>query len=393
VIRSVIQKRSKRILDKMKKVFFVLLVIYVCIYSPCIGDDTINKVATINDFLPNFKKNSTLFVWLNNLRVRETPNLSSEVIDLLQFADEVVYLNQISNIKSKITISGKTYNAPWIKIKTKDGKIGWVYSVGFKTDFIKIYTESGYPEDQIKMDPLYTNLSPFIPNGEGNKLVATESIEDPGLITKAIYNNWYKDIVADIRHIGNKKRTGDEFFSFERSEGPIYEVLGNQKVTFKGLVVDERFLKNREIIPRTSVEINENSKTYNDLKSRIEHLRKWEIDNLWIKYADNNSNLLGIVLHKNYKGYVLLSIALLTPDEVIFHDHIAKYKEGEDLFRVDDMGEFDPINISFKFLFRIKNEYELVYNWDGAEGRNIYIVRQYKDRFVLSRRIYQPVSY
>ena len=84
----------------MKKVFFVLLVIYVCIYSPCIGDDTVDKVATINDFFPNFKNNSTLFVWLNNLRVRETPNLSSEVIDFLQFADEVVYLNQISNITS-----------------------------------------------------------------------------------------------------------------------------------------------------------------------------------------------------------------------------------------------------------------------------------------------------
>lgn len=377
----------------MRKILLILPLIYVCIYYPCFGDDIIDKEITINDFLPALEKNSTLYVWLNNLVVRENPGLSSKSIDYLQFADEVVYLNEMSNVKSRITVRGKIYNAPWIKIKTGDGKIGWIYSVGVKTDFVKMYREHGYPEDQINIAHLYENLSPFIPNDEGNKLVATESVVDPHLITKAIYNKWYHNIVADIRHIGNKKRTGNALFSFESSEGPLYEVIGNQKVTFKGLVVDERFLKDREIIPLIYSEIEKNSEAYNDVKSRIEQHRKWKIDNLWIKYAKDISNLLAIVLHEEYKGYVMLSIVLATHDKVIFHDHIAEYKEGEDLFRVDDMGEFDPMNIRLDFLFKTNNEYELVYNWDGAEGRNLYIVRQYKDRFILGKRIYQPISY
>ena len=296
---------------RMKKIFFISLLIYVCIYSPCFGKDTIVKETTAND----------------------------------------------------------------------------------DKDFIKIFAEPDYTKDQINFSPLYRNLSPFIPNDEGNKLVATESLDDPALITKAIYNNWHKDMVADIRHIGNKKRTGDEFFTFERSEGPLYEASGNQKVTYKGYVVDEGFLKGRTIISLFSAKITKDSKIYKDLKARIEQLRKWEIDNLWIKYEVDNSNLLGIVLYKRYKDYVMLSIVLATHDKIICHNHITEYRENGDLFRVDDMGEFDPANIKFDFLFKTNNAYELVYHWDGAEGRNIYIVRQYQDRFILGRRMYQPVSY
>ena len=376
--------------EEMKKILFILVVINLYIPFTGIADDKIDKETAVFEYSPDFQNNATLHVWLNNLRVREKPNLSSEVIDHLQFADEVVYLNEISSIKSKIAIRGKDYNAPWIRIETKDGKSGWVYSVGFKTDFIKIYTESGYPQDQINIAHLYENLSPFIPNDEGNKLVATESINDPGLMTKAIYSN---DIVMDIRHIGDKERTGVELFSFERTEGPLYKVLGNHKVSYNGFVVEDKFLEGRELIPLTYVEITKSSKTHKDLKSRVEQATKWKIDNLWIKYEDDNSNFLAIALHERNKGYVMLSIILATPEEVIFHHHIAEYKEGDDLFRVDDMGEFDSINIGFNFLFRIKNEYELVYEWLGAEGRNIYIVRQNKDRFILGRRIYQPISY
>jgi hypothetical protein len=89
----------------------------------------------------------------------------------------------------------------------------------------------------------------------------------------------------------------------------------------------------------------------------------------------------------------MLSIVLITPKELIFHDHIGEYREGEDLFRVDDMGEFDPLSIGVDFLFKTKDGYELIYYWDGAEGSNIYIVKQFKDRFILGRRIYQPIYY
>jgi hypothetical protein len=352
------------------------------------GDD-------ISDISPVFNRNSTLYVWLNNLRVRESPDLSSEITDTLQFAEEVEYLNEISTIKTRVTIRGKKYNAPWVKIKLKSGKTGWVYSVGLMADFIKIYTESGYPEDQISFAHFYKYLSPFVPNNEGDKLVATEPLDDPDTITKAFYSSYYPDKVVDVKHVGSKPRTGDEFFSFERSEGPLYEVLGNQVVEDDGFVVDDLFFKDRNLVSIKSAwgDFPNDSKEYKELKSRVEKLRRWEIENMWIKYTYDNSNILAVVLHKVYKGYVMLSIILATPEEVVFHDHIAEYNEGDDLFRVDDMGEFDSYNVRFDFLFRIKNGYELVYHWDGAEGRNIYIVRQYKDRFILGRRIYQPVSY
>jgi hypothetical protein len=380
--------------DKVIKIIAIILVIiFMGISFSNLADDRSDRDATIIEYFPDFDDNSTLYVWLDNFRVREKPDLSSMVIDRLQFADEVLFLNEISYAKSTVTIRGKIYTAPWIKIQIKDKTVGWAYSVGFKTEFIKIYTEPGLPEEQINVAHIYENLSTFVPNDDGDRLVATDSVDDPKAITKAIFSDYYQDVVVDVRYIGNKQRTGEEYLLFEISEGPLYETLGEEKVTFEGFVVDESFLKSRKIIPRTYVGDVKESKFHNDLIIRIERLRKWDIEALWLQYADDNSNVLAIALFKKNKGYVMLSILFATPEEVIFHDHIREFREGDDLFRVDDMGEFDPINIGFDFLLKTENEYELIYHWDGAEGRNIYIVRQYRDRFILGKLIYQPVYY
>jgi hypothetical protein len=365
--------------------------IFLFAYCTPFGDDAINRETTIYEITPDFGKDSTLYVWLRNFRIREQPDLSSKVIDLLQFAEEVVYLGEVSDTKSQITLRGKTYNAPWIKIKTKDGNIGWVYSVGVKSDFIKIYTESGYPDDQISFTNLYEDLSPFIPNHTGNRLVAIEPVSDPASMTRAIYS---KEFIVRIRHVGEKQRTGEEFFTFEWGEGPVYEVLQYNSVPYGGFVVEDRFLESRELIPISYIlDDPNNSQTYKGLKSTIEEVRKWEIQDLWVMYRDDGEHYLATVLHEEYRGYVMLSIVLVTPKELIFHDHIREYREGEDLFRVDDMGEFDPLSIGVEFLFKTEDGYELIYYWDGAEGSNIYIVKQHEDRFFLGRIIYQPIYY
>jgi hypothetical protein len=375
----------------MNKRYLWFFIIYLCLHVPAIGDDTINRRTSIKEFTPGFQNDATLYVWLHNLRIREEPELSSKIIGRLQFADEVEYLNEMSDMKSKAIIRGNTYNAPWIKVKTGDGMIGWVYGVGLKSDFIEIYAEPGYSEDQLNIAHFYENLSPFIPNEAGDTLVAIEPIPDPSVLTRALYG---KEYVVHIKYVGEKQRTGDDLFTFEWGEGSVYEVLGSQTVSYDGLVVDDGFLEGREFIPLTYIIKNPSeSQAYKELRSRIEQLRKWKINDLWIVYSDDDSKLLALVLHEEYKGYVMLSIVLATPKEVIFHDHIAEHREGEDLFRVDDMGEFDPSFIGVDFLFKVKDGYELVYYWDGAEGRNIYIVKQLHDRFILGRRIYQPVSY
>ena len=109
----------------MNKLFYIMMAFLACLYFTCIGDDNIDPSTMINEFTPQFNKNSTIYVWLDNFRVREKPDLSSKVIHHLQFADEVKYLGETSKIKSKITLRGVTYNAPWIKITTKGGKEFW----------------------------------------------------------------------------------------------------------------------------------------------------------------------------------------------------------------------------------------------------------------------------
>lgn len=68
---------------------------------------------------------------VENLRVRETPNLESEVIEKLPINSEVKYLGETSDSKTIVVIKGDEINEYWYKIKTPNANIGWVHGCCF----------------------------------------------------------------------------------------------------------------------------------------------------------------------------------------------------------------------------------------------------------------------
>jgi hypothetical protein len=87
--------------------------------------DTIIKKEYIN-------RPMSLFVWADGLKVRSEPYLASSIITVLTLNAEVTYEGEFSPFKQKITLDNVEYDERWLKIKTTDGKQGWIYGGGIR---------------------------------------------------------------------------------------------------------------------------------------------------------------------------------------------------------------------------------------------------------------------
>lgn len=74
----------------------------------------------------------SLFVWVNGLKVRSEPYLTSSIVTELGLNAQVTYEGEVSPFKQKITLEGVEYDERWLKIKTADGKQGWIYGGGIR---------------------------------------------------------------------------------------------------------------------------------------------------------------------------------------------------------------------------------------------------------------------
>lgn len=90
---------------------------------------------------PTIEQYGVLITVADKLRMRDKPNLKSEVMETLPINTPLIYLNEQSEQKEKIKIGDIEHNAHWLKVKTKGGDIGWVYgsqlNYGGMVEFLK----------------------------------------------------------------------------------------------------------------------------------------------------------------------------------------------------------------------------------------------------------------
>jgi uncharacterized protein YgiM (DUF1202 family) len=71
-----------------------------------------------------------LYITIDGMNVRSAPSLNSNILERLQLFDEVQFLNEVTDFREEVTIGEEVLNDPWVKIRTKKGKEGWVYGAG-----------------------------------------------------------------------------------------------------------------------------------------------------------------------------------------------------------------------------------------------------------------------
>lgn len=99
---------------------------------------TENRPRTIRE------RYTPLFVTVDGMNVRSQPKLNASIVARLKLFDEVIYLNEVTDFQQEINLGDTTTVAPWVKIKTQKGKVGWIYGVGvhyYKTKLEGVTTD------------------------------------------------------------------------------------------------------------------------------------------------------------------------------------------------------------------------------------------------------------
>lgn len=71
------------------------------------------------------------YPWVTNLNIRSTPNTGGEVVATVQPTDELEVL-ETSDKKEQLVLRGVLYDEAWLKVKTPEGKEGWVFGGAVK---------------------------------------------------------------------------------------------------------------------------------------------------------------------------------------------------------------------------------------------------------------------
>ncbi|TXF88710.1 SH3 domain-containing protein [Neolewinella aurantiaca] len=76
------------------------------------------------------EKVTTLYSTINGLNVRSGPSLKNGKIARLGLYDEVEFAGEVTDSLYTIDLGEVSPTAPWVKVKLKDGKEGWVFGAG-----------------------------------------------------------------------------------------------------------------------------------------------------------------------------------------------------------------------------------------------------------------------
>jgi len=74
----------------------------------------------------------TLYVCMDSLRMRRAPHKDSVTVKLLPYGDELMDMGEYQNEQTIKMSPEYSVTEPWIKVKTKDGKTGWVFGAGVR---------------------------------------------------------------------------------------------------------------------------------------------------------------------------------------------------------------------------------------------------------------------
>ncbi|MGH1338902.1 MAG: SH3 domain-containing protein [Aureispira sp.] len=69
----------------------------------------------------------TLYVLADSLRLRHAPELAGKVLTYLRYGEAVTDLGEATALQKLRVSADEVRTAPWVKVRTKTGKIGWAF--------------------------------------------------------------------------------------------------------------------------------------------------------------------------------------------------------------------------------------------------------------------------
>lgn len=76
----------------------------------------------------NGKSENQLVVDFMQISLRDAPGKKSNVLRVLTMDEKVTDLREVSHFESSVFYNDRNHQAPWIKVKTADDEVGWVFA-------------------------------------------------------------------------------------------------------------------------------------------------------------------------------------------------------------------------------------------------------------------------
>lgn len=111
------------------------------------GSDDANNAAPTTPTNNTIVSGATrkLYVIIDSLRVRQAPNLGGELVTYLKYGEEVIDLGERTVLEKLRVSPDEVRTAPWIKIKNKNGQVGWAF--GAYLQFYPVATTTNVPAE------------------------------------------------------------------------------------------------------------------------------------------------------------------------------------------------------------------------------------------------------
>lgn len=85
------------------------------------------NAAPLTEQPDSLRQPRTLYVLADSLRLRQSPELAGKVLGYLRYGEEVRDLGEATALQKLRVSADEVRTAPWVKVKTKTGKIGWAF--------------------------------------------------------------------------------------------------------------------------------------------------------------------------------------------------------------------------------------------------------------------------
>jgi len=76
------------------------------------------------------QKVTPLYSTIDGLNIRSGPSLKNGIVARIPLYEEVTFLGEVTDSLYEIDLGEVTPKAPWVRVKLKTGKTGWVYGAG-----------------------------------------------------------------------------------------------------------------------------------------------------------------------------------------------------------------------------------------------------------------------
>ncbi|WBM75313.1 hypothetical protein [Saprospira grandis] len=100
--------------------------------SPLEENASLSVVENKQKINNGLKRGDLLRVEVQNLRLREHEQLEAKVLRHLPEGSELYFMGDISSDSVTVQLRGKKYYAPFYRVKTELGYLGWVHAAAVK---------------------------------------------------------------------------------------------------------------------------------------------------------------------------------------------------------------------------------------------------------------------